>query len=431
MMNSLSLRNDYFDNVKTSKSKIELIVAVVLMAGFIEMTVEAIFSAIHFYFLLSIIRYIDVIIYLFSFPVLICESYKLKENVCKKSLLKVSFLFFLLLVLFLLFSAKNTFIVSTFISSHVRILFVAPIFFFCSLLPFNSNKLIRYLSVGIWLSVLYSVLSVFLLNTDYMTFSYNILVYSMISYHLFSTTKKKKYLFAFLILAGFITVAGSRGAAACLVAFFLTHIFFFGKISSAKKTLIVIITGSLFLAVLVFSEQIFGILSRLFPNSRSIEMLKEGTITNDSYRFDIWRFLFTQLKASPFQMRGFYADREIIYKTFAGTNDLGHWIGTDSYHYAHNIFAELLFDFGIILGGFFCLIILRILFAFISRAHKRKDSLSAIMLIIAFSFFLPLCFSSSFLLSVEFWFFLGFISKIHKREKITVDCPIRQTKRYL
>ena len=430
-MNSLGSKKDCFSNCGTSSTRLELVVAMVLMAGFIEMAVEAIFTVIHFTFLLPAIRYIDVIIYLFSFPVLIYESYKFKKTVCKNSLLKTLFLVLLLLITFLLFSARNSFVLNTFRSSFVRILFVAPIFFLCSLLPLDSRKLVGYLSIGIWLSILYSFLCVFLLKTDYMTFSYNILIYSMISYHLFCTSRKKKYLFAFLLLAGFIIVAGSRGAAACLVAFFLAYIFFFEKISSAKKVLIALIVGSLFLIMIVFSNELFDVLAHIFPNSRSIDMLKKGTITNDSYRSDIWRFLFTQIKNSPFRIRGFYADRDIIHKTFAGTNDLGHWIAADSYHYSHNVFVELLFDFGVIIGGFFCLFLLRILVGFVSRAFKRKDSLSAFMLIIAFSFFLPLCFSSSFLLSAEFWFFAGFISKVGKKRIIESRYQMKQTRRYL
>lgn len=181
---------------------------------------------------------------------------------------------------------------------------------------------------------------------DYsMAFGYNMLLPSTIfaCYGL----KNKNILYLSLAVVGSIEILmlGSRAAALSLILFLVLYILFVGVRESKKAQKAVIITGFSLAALLfsVFYEKILislgGFFETLGFSSRTILRLLNGTIAEDSVRNVMWGKTREFIAQSAFTGKGFLSDRFL----------LG--------NYCHNIFLELLLDFGVIIGLALCALI--------------------------------------------------------------------------
>lgn len=164
---------------------------------------------------------------------------------------------------------------------------------------------------------------------------------------------KKRYLFLAGVSFVEILLGGSRGPLIG-VAILLLIIYFRYKENFNKWMRILIFTLFaclviiyLFFGIHVILNAIGTVLEQVLgeTSSRTLSLLIEGEmqdILNDSGRTRLYNMAIEMIK-DGFWGYGVYGDRYIIGRVY--------WVG-----YCHNIFLELLIDFGWIIGGIFCVI---------------------------------------------------------------------------
>ena len=205
------------------------------------------------------------------------------------------------------------------------------------MLAFSALSLLLALSRGYWLGE-NSFGEEIHLSYD-LNFGFNLLipVCVFIFFGLQKKDIKELLLAAFGI--GMIFIGGSRGPLLdififCALYFAMTTL---GSAHGIRNIAIAVILGVI---LIVFMDQILNalvsILGALNINSRTITKLLEGSISEDNGRNLIWMTAINHIKAHPFGS-GAMGARKAIYHV--------HYVG-----HPHNLFLELLIDYGIILG---------------------------------------------------------------------------------
>lgn len=231
----------------------------------------------------------------------------------------------------------------------------------------------------------------FFIDSYSMTFSYALL------FPTFIMITKKSWIWksiAVILMIEMLAI-GSRGAIMLSITYWLFTMFW-GKLSFIK---IVMYTIILYVAYFLFFETIINALANLFEsvgiNSRTLRLLvNDELVSHDSGRDFIYQQTWRLIDQKPLFGNGVWADREFL--------DM----------YCHNVFLELLLDFGYV-GTGLILIVFGIkqfkIFKKIPMGHKT-------MYLMMFGILCPLFVSSSYLTSFNVGMFLGFsylLSKIH------------------
>jgi hypothetical protein len=224
-----------------------------------------------------------------------------------------------------------------------------------------------------------------------MAFSYYMLLPAIIyTNRAFDCASFRNLLFAFI--ASFIVLAlGARGPLMCLAIFALLKLVKPEKAPTPRGVigyLVLLMIGFFF--ILFFEEILLSLssfLSKFGIRSRSIALLLRPDI-HLSGRDSLFRVVVEELMKSPIIGLGLAGDRPLI----GG--------------YVHNFFLEVLSHFGVIVG-----LIVLIIFSFRCLwGLLRAKQLNYELLIIWFSMgFMPLMVSSSYLISLNFWVFLGLL----------------------
>lgn len=144
----------------------------------------------------------------------------------------------------------------------------------------------------------------------------------------------------FLIFELNIIVYGHRGA---LLVTMIMIIVFFLKYANIEKKLFISVTGVVALIMLImFKEQIVSFVISLMRSfgleSRTLEKLVTGDITNDSERNIIWSLAISGIFDNVPFGKGIGADRLWLGSRFRQAT------------YAHNFILELCLDYGIVIG---------------------------------------------------------------------------------
>ena len=192
---------------------------------------------------------------------------------------------------------------------------------------------------------------------EYMTFSYNLLLPT--TFVLLLCIKEFRVYRAVVAIlgVGLIFVAGCRGALLGVVISPLIYIFFFGKLEKNIKCRTTILLIAFLLVVLFFYDPILQAVSSKLTsiglNSRTLEMLLNSTITDDSSRGQILQNAMSQI---GFLGYGLWGDRVIL-------NGI----------YPHNIIVEILIDYGWILGSGLLILMTTILIRGFIKAGTSKS----------------------------------------------------------
>ena len=229
-----------------------------------------------------------------------------------------------------------------------------------------------------------------------MSFSYNILmpVLLMAAFWL----REKKIIYLACALFGFfeILVFGSRGSIVCCVLFIALYILFIysGKMGGVKAffvALLIVLVGIIFTSSAVL-QLLINLLDSIGVSSRSLNSLLSGDIADSNGRFDIWINSISLLSSNGYLGCGIFADQYNF-----GRGD-----------YTHNIFIELLVDFGLLVGS----VLILLLIAAVCRTLCKCGDNDASVIFIAFCSysFGYLFFSSSLWYCAQFWGMLGLIS---------------------
>ena len=206
----------------------------------------------------------------------------------------------------------------------------------------------------------------------------------------FFENRKWKDLLGIISLFFAILLFGSRGPLLSIALFGV----FFGLryLIKEKKYLLAILLCVILICVFVFYQDIFMIMVNICEvlgvNSRTITMMSYDTII-DSGRSKLYDVLLLEVAEHPFQIRGINAE----YIQLGG--------------YAHNIIIELLYQFGIIVGGMGIVYLLKNIVK--TLFLDKVDDKNVMIWIFAFSSLPHLMISNSLWTTQNFWIWLALI----------------------
>lgn len=196
---------------------------------------------------------------------------------------------------------------------------------------------IGYLQRGYWLSVWNGVLRH---STYSLQFGYDVLPFELVS--LYFALKDKKLIHWVMAGAGFfMLIAGASRGPMLNIVIFLAAYFFVSLQRSKKKVLILSCLGLLAVGLYFGFESILNAVSELMRkaglSSRMIKMLMAGTASDDNGRIRIWTRAVQMIEENPWGY-GAMGSRPGIFEII----HVGH---------PHNVFLEILIDFGVIAGA--------------------------------------------------------------------------------
>ena len=249
--------------------------------------------------------------------------------------------------------------------------------------------------VGIFMSYLIIFKNLNIGSNNYsMSLSYYLLIPSLIYLYYFL----KDYTFLNFLLFVFSTIGilliGARGPILCIVVYII--VFIFNNIRGYNsKGLLMCYLASVFIFCIgiIFFNDIIYLVSKVLDYfniySRTINFLLNDTF-NLSEREKLYFGAFQLIREHPLIGIGIAGDR--LY--FQG--------------YVHNLFLELILNYGIILGFSFSIMLIYIFAKSIISVDKETSNFNLIFICLGV---IPLMFSSSYLVNVWFWIYLGLILK--------------------
>ncbi len=214
-----------------------------------------------------------------------------------------------------------------------------------------------------------------------MTFSFNCFFPLGLSLILGFFGKKRINIVYAIIILGVNMAIGSRSI---VIYTFMIAVGIYLYLSRNKYYVLKLILG-IFAVYFIFDYKnitswVGTYLLNFFPNSRTIELLSNGKIFVLSGREKYFDIIETSLSENPFAIHGLLTDRIII------GNSIGHT--TYITEYPHNIFLEVFYQHGIILGLLFFIVLLFVVIKSIIIAIKLRDrgKWDIALMIIAVSF---------------------------------------------
>jgi hypothetical protein len=195
----------------------------------------------------------------------------------------------------------------------------------------------------------------------------------------------------FLMVCVMIFLIGSRGP--LFAALLYSFILFF--IDRKSRLNILLISSLVVFIVVVLNSFISDLLTFSDVSSRTLNLILEGDISNDSNRFGIYSLIWNGILESPVWGHGIYGDRIIL--------------GGD---YSHNFFLEFIYNFGIYFG-----FLLIFIFSYIfGNLFSKSNTESRKLLMLFFCYcFIPLLFSRSYLNDPNFGILIGAVFSLPKQ----------------
>lgn len=222
--------------------------------------------------------------------------------------------------------------------------------------------------------------------------------------------KKNLIHLAASIFALLLTVQnGSRGALLCIFLFVFLNFIIKREDSFKNKPkfylsimFIIMISVYVYFNYNLILKNIGELFTQMGLSSRTINAMINGTLTEDNGRSIIVRRAYTAIKEGGFWGLGAYGDRPYIAPYY--------WWG-----YCHNIFLEILCNFGLFFGS---ILILILVYSIVNILLKKKN------IYYTYTFIVFLCSCAKMLLSdtiwgyPDFWAFLGIMFMYPKYGKL-------------
>ena len=247
-------------------------------------------------------------------------------------------------------------------------------------------------------------------SMNYMTLSYHVLTAGCVCIAVSFTGFKPVYWIASLVFMFIMIGSGCRGALVCVILFIILllvrQVYINPHSKYSKFIKIACVFGAVSLPVLymkVFSK-ITNMFEQIGISSRVIEMLEDNEFLSSNSRDNIRTAIMKGVQDNPLGS-GLFSDRYITIKYYQEGSE-----------YAHNIFYEFLSDFGVILGPLFILLIIILCY---KCFHRYKDTSTGLALMILLpAGLIKLFFSSSYLIDIDFFILLGFLTSCFGKTKI-------------
>lgn len=389
-MNELIL---YEKKLKKDDRRISLAVLSYFVVLFIKFMLIYIFGENYSEIIISISIIAQALIYIYSFPII------LKRNFNLIFMLYILFLSYILIDL-IIYPNKSEYTFNILFS----LLFVSlPTYIYVFNIEFNEifmksmkdiGDILFYLSILFIIFILLGIISV---DKYDMSLSYCLLFPLIIKTDKFFENIYFRNSFSVLFLLILILILGARGPILAFIVFSFLKLI--NKLKKLKKNEVLTLL-ILFVILILFilhadyyllnmqklGYEIFGF------KSRTLELFLRD-FNYSSGRDYIYSTLLKAIDKRPFLGYGISGDRMIM-GSFA--------------KYSHNIFLELIIQFGIIIGGSLIFILLFL----ITKGLLEKDNLKYNLFIIWLSLgFVPLLVSNSYLVAINFWILLALMIK--------------------
>ena len=340
-------------------------------------------------------------------------------------LLKSNFIIFYLFVIVLLFNSmmypesveyliNYSSVVNIILSNVFTLLVIALPVFLLSKQENDFELLISELNnIGTVISSLFVItfaliVFVFKIDFDYMNITYGCIPWLFFAFG-HSIYYKTRYNRIISIIAfTFIALSGCRGALLTTAIYLaLTYLISLKNGLDIRKVMGAILLFILGLVIILNFDYLvsflYETLSGMGFKSRTLELYLDLSVEDGLFH---------------------YSDRERIQLPLINNlNIIGHGLYGDRVAlngvYAHNVFLELLYDFGIIIGGIICIIYCLLLICSIRLMFDTRNN--HIQLIIATSLAVLTCkymVSSSLFSTAEFWFLIGLLLGCMRMKKL-------------
>lgn len=271
--------------------------------------------------------------------------------------------------------------------------------------PYYAYLLMEALRRGYWVTT-GSQGQTIQLSYD-LSFGYDVLIFALV--FLYSAMNERKIVDMVMAIAGLVMIflGGSRGPLLC-VAIFMIFYFAVKMVDAKAKNKIIIssLVGCVGVFVYLSYEYILNavvhMMDKFGVSSRTLTMLLQGNVADDNGRARIWGAAVQMIKDNPFGY-GALGTRHVIFYY----HDVGH---------CHQLFLEILVDFGIIVG--IILIIFLLVNAFKIMFSKTDFEWKAVFLIF-FGRACQLLLSGTYWHVASFWGCIGIGAAIYfsKKEK--------------
>ena len=209
-----------------------------------------------------------------------------------------------------------------------------------------------------------------------------------------------------------IVMCGARGAIVSLILYFISRVLLIHGKSVKLKSVIIFFFVLLLCVMLIFYYNeilltVVNLFDKIGVDSRFIMSIYDGELMEDAARTSIANAIMDGIAENPFGY-GLYGDRYAAGK-----------FGHGRYRYAHNIFVELLCDFGII-GGSAAIIFIVWKLAKTIAILRKRDEIHLLMVLLPYGLY-QLFFSSSFLENVPFFMIMAMVFCINWKKRIGVQ----------
>ena len=271
----------------------------------------------------------------------------------------------------------------------------------------SFEKISKFSCMSIVAAILYAI---YFQNTgrnftaDNMSASYAIMLNVMIAIN-YAFRKRKIYL-SLLALCGFIYVValGTRGPLVIIMTYTAIELWMHSKLNTRTK---IAVTVVLALSITLILESNFylsllttfgNILSRLGLSNRITEYMRLNSLISDSSGRDlIYETLINQLKNKPLTGYGIYGEWQFVNYS------------------AHNLYLEVLFEFGYIAGS---LIMAFYIITYIKAVYKNGNQFSLEWLLIWGCAVFVRGFFGSTIFNTSVFFLLGYMLRVNREKHL-------------
>lgn len=350
-------------------------------------------------------------IYIFTILYVIFHAYKHGHLI---SLIILSSIYLLLCLVNLFGNSNEDLIFLTISGSAIFLSRCVAGYYFASYIPINEvffNKLKKYYILIFIYSFLYLFFNSAGLHTakgSYMTFSYNILIPTTI---LLLRTINKPTIFKIvssIYFTGVIVVLGARGPLMCIAITVLVYMLVrLSQISTFKRVLYCFLFSIFSIMIIAVRENILNLLMRIYPQSRTLTLMKTGEFFALSDRDLLYETIFETLRKNPLIPHGIYSDRIILSKLL-GTEGNG--------AYAHNVIFEVLYQFGIVFGGILLVYLGWLIVRGLIKLKFYNEQDVVIFTCASITGIISLFFSGSYLINERTWLSIGILWAIVYRK---------------
>ena len=315
-------------------------------------------------------------------------------------LLPLFFVAALCVTLFLVPSYQNTALWNPVILLFLRCL---PLYMLTAAIS-DYRKVVRACIPYIFVAIAHCILYVITLAEDisnYMTFSYSLLIPVLVSLILMFEWKRVYFLpAAFLMVV--IMLYGARGPLLCIGVSGIAMLIVSLKRMTPFKVVMIMLGFLALCTVALLWTQIMQLLMQLYPDSRTLYILQNLTGLEEiaTGRADIYEAGLELLNKNPLFGYGIMRDRYYLSRQL-GFSDYQEGITP------HNLILEFALQYGVILGIVLFFLLLALYILTFRRIRKKPSAERMFIESVIISSFLQLMVSSSYLESYLFWFGLG------------------------